>query len=312
MPRSLFEIPVLPTHPLWRGGDARLFEAALSLRAGVPWLNTVFPDPDTEAYYFWSVNCGLRMHPELLAPFLPAIPRSELLQAVSGSDSLEMFLNAGTNSAEELLKTVRLAGFDPLMQRRVLDFGCGCARVLRHLLPLSARSELWGCDIDQEAIAYCRSAIAGARFVANQAEPPLPFTAGSFDLVFSISVFTHLARSLHDVWVAELRRLVPPGGLVVVSLHGERAWRKVHESASLRDVLQIRSEDLDAVASDWSSEGFALVPNLVPKAYQHEEPYGLVFVRPGVVPALWPGFELIRYDSGVLSDWQDLAVLRQG
>ena len=310
MPRSLFETPAVPTHPLWRGADARLYESALSLRSEVPWLSAAFPDPDTGSFYFWAVNGGLRQNPELMSPLLPPIPDSDRLREVSGSDNLEVFLNAGTNSAEELLKTVERAGLDPFGQHRVLDFGCGCARVLRHLLPISARSELWGCDIDQAAIAYCRAAIGSARFVANHPEPPLPFADGSFDFIFSISIFTHLARSLHDAWIGELARLVSPQGFVVVSLHGERAWRKIHENETLRTQLLIRIEQLDAVESDWNREGFAFIPHVVPKAYEHEEPYGLVFVRPEVIPALWRGFEVVHYDVGVLSDWQDLALLR--
>jgi SAM-dependent methyltransferase len=310
MPSDLFDVPAVPAHPLWRGADVRLYEAALRLRSEVPWLTDVFPDPDTEASYFWTMNFGLRMRPDWFSPYLPEIPDSERLSAVSGSDNLEMFLNAGTNSAEELLKCVRLAGFDPFERRRVLDFGCGCARVLRHLLPLSARSELWGCDIDQNAIGYCRSAIGGARFVANRADPPLPFAEGAFDFVFSISIFTHLARTLHDAWVKEIRRVVSREGLVVVSLHGQQAWEKVRGSASFRDDLKLRSDEFAGAESDWSREGFALLTSVVPTAYEHAEPYGMVFVRPDVVASLWPGFELVRYDAGALADWQDLAVLR--
>src|SRR5262245_25023908 len=77
---SLFEVPTVPKHPLWRGSDARLYEAALDLRRRVDWLPPTFPDPDTEAFYFWLVNFGLRMDPELLSAFLPPIPVAERLQ----------------------------------------------------------------------------------------------------------------------------------------------------------------------------------------------------------------------------------------
>jgi SAM-dependent methyltransferase len=310
MPNDLFDVPAVPSRPLWRGADVRLYAAALRLRSELPWLESVFPDPDTEASYFWTMNFGLRTRPEWFTPLLPEIPDSERLSAVSGSDNLEMFLNAGANSAEEVLKTARQAGIDPFGRRRILDFGCGCARVLRHLLPLSNRSELWGCDIDQDAIDYCRTSIGGARFIANRADPPLPFADASFDLIFSISIFTHLARTLHDAWVREFRRVVSAEGLVVVSLHGQRAWEKVRENASFRRDLQIRTDEFEAAELDWNREGFALVTSVVPAAYEHAEPYGMVFVRPDVVASLWPGFELVRYDAGVLADWQDLAALR--
>lgn len=310
MPKALFDVPAVPTHPLWRGSDARFFERALELREQNPWLKSAYPEPDSEEFYFWSVNFGLRMSPELVAPLLPAMPPAEQLKAVSGSDSQENFLNAGANSAEEILRIQREAGLDPFVSGRVLDFGCGCARVLRHLLPLSCRSELWGCDIDEKAIAHCRSTIGSARFVANQAAPALPFSAGYFDLIFSISIFTHLARALHDLWVHELRRLLSSAGHAVISLHGEKAWSRLGQDAELRRQMMVREADLEAVESNWRRDGFAFVPHVVPDAYRHEEPYGLVFVRPDAVPSFWPGFELVRYDVGVLSDWQDLALFR--
>ncbi len=38
--------------------------------------------------------------------------------------------------------------------RRVLDFGCGSGRVLRHFAELSKDVELWGCDIDRPSIEW--------------------------------------------------------------------------------------------------------------------------------------------------------------
>src|SRR5947208_13494240 len=37
---------------------------------------------------------------------------------------------------------------------RLLDFGCGCGRFLRHFGPIAGRVELHGTDIDAEMIAW--------------------------------------------------------------------------------------------------------------------------------------------------------------
>jgi SAM-dependent methyltransferase len=54
------------------------------------------------------------------------------------------------------------------------------------------------------------------------AVPPLPYADASFDLVYALSVFTHLPEALQRPWMEELRRVLVPGGHLVVSLHGAR------------------------------------------------------------------------------------------
>jgi SAM-dependent methyltransferase len=93
--------------------------------------------------------------------------------------------------------------------KRVLDFGCGAGRTLRHFLDeASAGTELWGADIDADSIAWLSGNLC----------PPLQVDAG-FDLIWALSVFTHLT-DLSLSWLAELHRLLKPGGLLVATYMG--------------------------------------------------------------------------------------------
>jgi len=49
----------------------------------------------------------------------------------------------------------------------------------------------------------------------------LPFEDGFFDLIFSVSIFTHLPEKMQIAWLEELRRASKPGALVLSSVHGE-------------------------------------------------------------------------------------------
>ena len=51
-------------------------------------------------------------------------------------------------------------------------------------------------------------------FEANNALPPLLFPDCAFDLVFAISVFTHLDEQYQLAWLAELRRVAQPGAIL--------------------------------------------------------------------------------------------------
>lgn len=109
----------------------------------------------------------------------------------------------------------------------VLEWGCGPARVLRHLGPLlRGTPHVAGSDYNAETIAWCRANIPGIRFETNGLAPPLPFADGSFDAIYALSVLTHLSAPMHAAWRAELRRVLRPGGILIVTAHGD--WYREH------------------------------------------------------------------------------------
>jgi SAM-dependent methyltransferase len=105
--------------------------------------------------------------------------------------------------------------------KRVLDFGCGAGRVLRHFAPEANAAEFIGCDVDEAAIEWASKHLTPPfSFLRNAGLPPLPEPDESFDLIYAISVFTHLTDSW-AAWLLELRRLLEPEGLLVLSFIGE-------------------------------------------------------------------------------------------
>ena len=116
--------------------------------------------------------------------------------------------------------------------KRALDFGCGSGKVMRHFLPEAADCELWGCDIDERSIDWINAELSPPLHAfANAEVPPLDQPSASFDLVWSVSVFTHLTDHWAG-WLSELHRVLRPGGLAIVSFLGgamyevwtEEAW----------------------------------------------------------------------------------------
>jgi SAM-dependent methyltransferase len=149
------------------------------------------------------------------------VPPALLRSLVSGTEDLDWFLRSGKLLAENLSDTLAGHGLSLGQFGRVLDFGCGCGRVLRHLKGLVA-GELHGTDCNRAAVRWCRGHLPFVEAAANGLEPPLSYPDGTFDLVYSFSVFTHLPEPLQRPWMDELRRVLAPGGHLLVSVHGER------------------------------------------------------------------------------------------
>lgn len=112
----------------------------------------------------------------------------------------------------------------------ILDFGCGCGRFL---IPLSLHldsNKLSGTDIDNEAINWMKTNYPQFKDLdTNAFDPPMKYNNDSFDFIYSISIFTHLPEEMHMNWIKELSRILKPGGIGVLSIHGEFYYHMINE-----------------------------------------------------------------------------------
>jgi SAM-dependent methyltransferase len=143
----------------------------------------------------------------------PPLPSRLLMVRVAGTADPDWFLRSGRAAYDAIAAHVSLADVDA-----VLDFGCGCGRVTRYWHDFAGA--VTGSDLDRPAIEWCRGNLPFARFETNGLVPPLGFEDASFDLVYALSVFTHLTGDLQTAWRDELERVLRPGGYLIVTTHG--------------------------------------------------------------------------------------------
>jgi SAM-dependent methyltransferase len=182
---------------------------------------------------FAQLTRALLPRPALAPDGLP-LPPARLIHAVAGTKDPAWFWQGGQLGAKALTDILARRGLTLATHTSILDFGCGCGRVIRHLAPLAPAAQLRGTDYNPALIRWCRRALPVAEFSVNDLAPPLRHADGAFDLIYAFSVFTHLTEPLQHAWIAELRRILRPGGLLIISTHGERYREKLPEADRAR------------------------------------------------------------------------------
>jgi SAM-dependent methyltransferase len=129
-------------------------------------------------------------------------------------------LEGGERVAGRLRAAVAEVGASVDGMGAILDFGCGCGRVARHWAGLG-ETEVHGVDFRADRVAWCDRGLPFLRAGVADPVPPLPYEAGRFELIYALSAFSHMLEPLQRAWVRELRRLLAPGGILIVSLLGE-------------------------------------------------------------------------------------------
>lgn len=187
--------------------------------------------------------------PPPLAPDGRPLPNRLAMTRIGGVSDWRFFYERGAEAAETLVRAALAAGADPSRWTNVLDWGCGCGRIARHM-PALTPARIIGRDIDAYTVRWCARHLDGD-FRVSAMQPPLDIGAASIDFVYGFSVLTHLTAPMQAVWLAELGRVLRPGGLAALTYHD-----RGHPAVS---AVQFRREEAGVSVTEWAMEGSNLV-----------------------------------------------------
>jgi SAM-dependent methyltransferase len=155
-----------------------------------------------------------------------ALPPADLAFDAYGHIDWAGYRTTGEMQAAGIAEVIRTAFPDGPIA--VFEWGCGPGRLIRHMPSLLARQDatLAGADYNPRSIAWDREHLPGIDFTVNGLHPPLDQPDGTFDVVYCVSVFTHLSEDVQLAWAAELLRVLKPGGLVLCTTQGD-AFRRL-------------------------------------------------------------------------------------
>jgi len=221
------------------------------------------PRGDDELW-LWCLTEGVASSERLRAilPELPPPAIQERYTALSGRDTFRQafgFKQTCLEQAPELDAAT-------LDHARVLDFGCGWGRISLALLNQVDPERLSGADVLAEAIADCRERGMPIRLEQIEPLPPTVLDSGSFDLVLSYSVFSHLAERHFLAWMNEMYRLLRPGGRAFVTTRPREAiqwFEDLRHSGEIADYARGAAssfEDAEAAFATYDAGEFCFDP----------------------------------------------------
>lgn len=191
---------------------------------------------------------------------------------------------------------------------RGLDFGCSSARVVRVLAAAFPEVAWLACDPNKGAIRWAQDHLPGIDFFVSANQPPLPIEAGSLDLVFAISIWSHFEPQLGLAWFEEMRRVLAPGGHLVITTHGLTSvayyvgggLRPAEEGEEIAEALYRRGWWF---ASEFGEEGDWGVVN---------PSWGTTFLSSEwLLTELCPGWRIAEFAPGRNAGNQDIYVLER-
>jgi SAM-dependent methyltransferase len=148
------------------------------------------------------------------------LPPPGLRRRVGRTSSRREFVFVGRRAASDLLAAFDNARDPGVDYGRWLDFGCGVGRVARFVASSPVVRTIRGVDVDEGAIRWSAAHLPGEYRTLEATS--IPFADASLDVVYAVSVFTHFDERSQRDWLAEVRRVLRPGGLFLASTHSDK------------------------------------------------------------------------------------------
>lgn len=169
--------------------------------------------PDASSYVLRKP--GIRVAPDSPRP----VPPKETWISEKYGTTADEYLASGKRDVQDMSDILNRAEISLEAAGNILEFGCGDGRMIRWLDHLACDREIWGTDLDAGRIIWCKQNLNPPfHFATTTTVPHLPFEDRFFGFVYAGSVFTHI-DDLADTWIAELRRILRPGGTLFITVH---------------------------------------------------------------------------------------------
>jgi trans-aconitate methyltransferase len=213
----------------------------------------------------------------------------------------EHYFSCGESALRVLLEAIELSG--TATPARILDFGAGAGRVTRWLKAAFPASSISCCDLREGDMEFLR-VLCGADTWTIGADLDALTIPGQYDLIWVGSVITHLSESKTRKLIGRLVSSCDPGGLLVLSFHGQFAVER-HEGTAFKYIDDDGWKDIKRGYAD-GGYGYA--------DYKGQHGYGISVCTPEWMSALvsgLPGSRLVFLKPRVWDGHHDVVAVQR-
>lgn len=129
------------------------------------------------------------------------------------------YLSDGWRTLSQLMLLLESVDQSLLKQASVLEFAAGFGRFTRHLAKILP-GRVTCSDVMPGSVDFLKNQF-GVQGFESCHEPEKIIFPEKYELVFVLSMFTHLPIPIWSRWLQALKASVKPGGLLVFSVHNE-------------------------------------------------------------------------------------------
>ncbi|MBZ5618416.1 MAG: class I SAM-dependent methyltransferase [Acidobacteriia bacterium] len=231
------------------------------------------------------------------------LPPAALRVRVHGAEEALSFVREGSSAFVRLQRVLSEYFSKSITDfSHVLDWGCGSGRVLRYFAD-STTMKVTGIDIDPQAIEWCQEAFPRCEFMAVSPEPPTPLATETVDLIYAISVLTHLRENDHLKWLEELHRISKPNAVILLTTFGDTAWWRGRLPWNLYATWRTDNTGFFDVGKNRDIDEVGLADR---------DYYRNVFVSHEYISRNWSKyFDIVDILPGAIGNLQDLCILER-
>lgn len=232
-------------------------------------------------------------------------PPAENLKRV-GSQPFDTHVKRGYAILSILVDKASTHGKEIAPDTNIYDFGCGVGRVT---IPLAEKyqANIFGSDVDHTAIEFLNKNFSSQlKAVTTKYKPPLPFDDNYFDIIYSISVWSHFPDDLQYSWLEEMQRIMKQDALLLISTAGISHLENWHKKGKRTEISadMLREKGSLFIKNTRLDDNPEMFPGVT-------DDWGVFYQTPDHIRAAWSDlFEIEEIDEACIGK-QDLIILRK-
>ena len=190
----------------------------------------------------------------------------------SSLNPIRDYLADGWRTMSELVLLLEEVNHPLLRTKSVLEYASGHGRFTRHLVKALGAERVVANDVVVDSVEFARKTFGVEGFVSPSVPEQVQWNQ-QHDLVFVLSLFTHLPASTWSRWLRRIFDMVAPGGVLVFTTHGAEAVRKQNVTLDENGYFFVASSESNAIdgqeyGTTFTSEAFvrARIAETLPEA----------------------------------------------